>query len=1241
MGGKELLHPNVLLCSVTVSLSLAVVVRWLMDRWGSPMRLRNRVILLCTVRKIVQDWEEACLREVEKQMTASATDEAHDRLLFRSHEESGRAKSNTTPFHGVVCSMAYAPAVNLSQWLRLWRVGRHLCASVVEDMLLLQRLGYIIKFVAFRRLTLMAEVRYYAALWHRALYGDDGEKMGIGTPMPRMPSWLVGQRPFWIVPLSRTDSGRFLCLPLSHFPVETILTSTAEESWIRDLVDVLPLLTEEVSVRFIPDMLRTMRTLRLLRRLVQWKFPLQWQRLWNEIDRLFLTYAAPLAREQLQRREAACRRFYEEKLFEGVELVTGEGVDMEDEETGLFSLKRRRRNRRVGCDVLLRDAADSRRLQVLLRLRSLSHAARVGINLMAPQSNFFAEWMLFTFLSSATSDVGREQILMEFSGHVIWGSLAAIVKAVMWSLDDAVKAKICILLRTELHYELNVKLATADEAFLRRCIEGGITGRDNPVEKSSAYAEHVASQILGQFDYEQQRFMARVAVVLFSMWRREACVAVFAAIVAMFDYHATAYAFSCWLGITVSKEMDHELARMEEEGSPPSEPRYGLRLMLDVLAEAEGRKEEGMHRRYRRKTTFHPCLALIVCGGTFVLDWPVSASPHSGGKGEAIAMQHLKLLEIFLDEVINDGSYALATKEESPAAWQKNIGLSSLVQSLKQNAAFVRGFVLNSAAVQASGTAVTNVVGRNESGQGHVMDRNTEVILHPEEIALLNDPQGMRHIPQTLSFDDVFDKPSRFILRQLGLETVFAHTAATAVKQRGCRSIKESLFDFVSGPFHNVFARTFVQLMEFTERVFFYAAFSPDVKLPWISWPIVRQLSSVASCGTEDYRVAMSTIDGLSTVSLWSRMSGYRVALKKYGDYNFGPPFCLAMQLSRHLPTNLHDASPIHYAPLLVKRRQAWSREIQAHGKLEVDNIGRIVGGFSLLKSITFRGVYFVYPQLHHCVRDGSLQPTLSNITAEFLAGHKTAIIGPTGSGKSTIISLIKRIYDPVPHVHVNEACDAWCDSRALVKVLRHCLCASLPIPTEETAENIILLDGIPMGCFSTSYLRSAIGMLEQAPCIFEELTYLQNFSLFAPGVSMEEVVAVAKLCGCDSFVESCALAYEGLVGPLSAGEKQRLALARAMLIGCRGSGVFLFDEPTARLDGHNESLVEEAMEGLLGPPHRMTVLVVSHRLSTLRSATHAVVLNGGRLEFHGLLKGAAASSHYVQRAVEAQDLRD
>ncbi|RNF05276.1 putative ABC transporter [Trypanosoma cruzi] len=112
-------------------------------------------------------------------------------------------------------------------------------------------------------------------------------------------------------------------------------------------------------------------------------------------------------------------------------------------------------------------------------------------------------------------------------------------------------------------------------------------------------------------------------------------------------------------------------------------------------------------------------------------------------------------------------------------------------------------------------------------------------------------------------------------------------------------------------------------------------------------------------------------------------------------------------------------------------------------------------------------------------------------------------------------------MYDPLPKLRINEECNAWCNSQALIDVLRHCLCASTPPTTDGTVNNVILIDNIPIGCFSTSYLRSAVGMLEQAPCIFERLTYYENFSLFAPGVFMEDVVRAAKLCCCEGLCSS------------------------------------------------------------------------------------------------------------------------
>ncbi|KEG07529.1 ABC transporter [Trypanosoma grayi] len=1254
---EKLRGTNVLLCSVTFSLGVAVAVRWVTNRWASQMRLRNRVVILAFIRKAVEEWEEPCLREVEELLitapksmvttttTAQCSGILDGDLLFKESDADIKDKESIAPFHGSVRSMAYAHGVDLDQWLRLWRMGRCVCNSLLEDMLLIERLGYIIKYVAFRRLALMAEARYYAAVWRSAVYGGCSDNQaGIHVPKPLIPPWLVGRRPFWIVPLSGLETGRFFCIPLSYFPVETVLTSKAEETWIKELVEMLPEIAGQEALWFLPAVWRKKRTLKLVRSLVELRFPNAWQRLWGEIDRLFNTHGISLAKRQLERHEEACQRFYREKLFKSVELVTGEGIDLEgSEEEASFGQLLSYRERIAGRDVLLRDVSVSGRLQWLLRLRSMSHAVRVAIGLIAPPCSFYAEWLLFSAISSATNNMERERVLAEFSRHVLRGAFAAVSGALLRSLDDAVKRRIYTLLRDELSHELAVKLATVDEAFLRRCIDNGALGSDNPVEKSFMYAENVASQIISRFDYEQRSYMARSVVVLFSVWRREVDIAVFAAVIAMIDYRVLIQKICHWLGITVTKELKHELMRIEAEPLPVV-PRYGLRIMMEILAD-EGKKaaeqqnregEERAHCRPEGKSSW-PFLALVVCGGTFQLEWPTVG--FTFGNDDVSKLCCLERLEnLFSKVIVSDNNHIyggsfLPWAPESPTALQK-ITASPLVESLRLDAACVKEFVLNAAFKTCDVPASTR--GWENIGQTQLINsKKAQALLHAEEMELLSDTRAMDHIPHLLSFEDIFDKPPRFILRQLGLETIFAYRAATAVQQRESHSIKETLTDFVSSPFRNMFTQIFLHLLEFIEKVLFFALLNNREKLPLLSWRVVCKFSG---------GVTTAKTAGWDAISLWGRMGGYSAALKEYGDCSFGPPFRLSQQIARYLPTNLDDTSPIHYAPIFKERRRAWQRKIQRQQRrypknIKFDDVGRIIGNFSLTKGIDFCGVYFAYPQLHHHLEDGSLLPALCDVTMKFPAGEMTAIIGETGSGKSTILGLLKRMFDPIPTLCIDEdETEIWRKSEWMVENIRSCLGICLPLPTEEVPLlNLILLDGIPMGCFSTSYLRSGIGMLEQSPCIFEGLSFFQNITLFTPGASIGDVEASAKTCQCEGFIFSRPLGYEALAGELSCGEKQRLSLARAVVSGKGGWGILLLDEPTARLDGYNGGLVEDAVGGVGGC---FTAIVVSHRLSTLRSATRVVVLGDGRVAYQGPLWDRPGASLFLQRLEAAQVLR-
>ncbi|KAH9588887.1 ABC transporter-like [Trypanosoma melophagium] len=1198
-------YPNALFCSVIFSLGFATAIRWTMNRWSRQRYLHSRVVLLASIRQVVEEWEESCLREVEDLLTAEKrlspelTGETYESLFNSAIENGEKGRNHVSPFYGTVRSMAFAPAVDLNCWLSYWCMGRYLCVSLAEDLLLVERLGYIIKYVAFRRLSLMAEARYYAAAWRRAVYGTCKHQPDVYLPKPHIPLWLVGRRPFWIVPLSNVEAGRFLCLPLSYFPVESIITCKAEETWIKKLVSVLPNMTSGINIMLnLPHEIRTRRTLQIVKSIVKWRFPKSWQKLWEEIDHLFFTHGVRLAKRQLEIRKESCQRFYYEKLIDNIVLVTGEGPDIEEvrEKYPSRFISNNMKNI-AGREVLYRDTSSSRKLSLLLRLRSLSHALRIGINLIAVQHDFFSEWMVFSALLSTNDRVGREKILANFSLHTIRGVFAAVFKALITSLDASIKDKIYVMLRDELVHELTVKVATSDEAFLQRCVEEGLCGGGNLIEQSFSFASNVASQILDHYDYKERKHMGYILVLLFSTCRKEIDVALFAFITALLDYHDIAQMINCCLGITVKRELNYEMTQFEEK-PVPVEMRYGLRLLMDILAEEDEVEEEKI------KMNLRPFLALIVCGGCFFLEWPI----ESESKDNTIPRKIKKIqsIEKLFNSVIKFDYYnyysLIYNRSEKSFLQQKD--RNSIIGSLKEDATYVKEFVFK------------KMMGFPEN----VVDKSLSWNLHQEEIDLLRHPKAMSYIPQSLSFEGVFDKKPRFILRQLGLETIFAYKAAMVLWQSGFRNIKDSLVDYVSSPFHNGFSQIFIQLMEFMEKILFYALLTYREKLPLISYLINFRLFGGRILNTN------VDINNWNNILLWQNAIGYRVVLKDYEDYSFGPPFRLVQELTRYLPTTIHDASLDQYASSLVDRRMVWQRVIKEIGDIKFDEIGRIIGGFSLTKSIDFYQICFVYPQLHHSVKDGSLLLTLSDFTADFRAGEITALVGQTGSGKSTIMRLLKRMFDPVATVKLDEISNSmmWMNCEALVKIFRYCyLEHSLPLPNEENSANVIRLDGIPLSCFSTIYLRKTFAMLEQNACIFENMTFFENIFLFASDDSKREMaMSLAKVCRCESFIVAHPLSYDALAGRLSAGERQRLALARALAGGCGGSGLLLLDEPTSHLDGYNEGCVEEALSEFLGAREGATAIVISHRLSTLRLAGRVVVLEGGRSAYEGPLSG-------------------
>jgi subfamily B ATP-binding cassette protein MsbA len=187
------------------------------------------------------------------------------------------------------------------------------------------------------------------------------------------------------------------------------------------------------------------------------------------------------------------------------------------------------------------------------------------------------------------------------------------------------------------------------------------------------------------------------------------------------------------------------------------------------------------------------------------------------------------------------------------------------------------------------------------------------------------------------------------------------------------------------------------------------------------------------------------------------------------------------------------------------------------------------------------------------------------------------ALVGPSGAGKTTLVSLLPRFWDP--------------------------------------NRGRILLDGIDIRSLRLADLRGAIGIVPQDPALFSG-TVRENIAYARPGASLAEVESAARAAHAHEFVERLPERYDTVVGErgikLSGGQRQRVAIARAIL---KDPVILILDEATSSLDTESERLIEDAMSKLLVG---RTTLIIAHRLSTVRRADRLVVLDRGRIVEEG-----------------------
>jgi ATP-binding cassette, subfamily B, bacterial MsbA len=219
----------------------------------------------------------------------------------------------------------------------------------------------------------------------------------------------------------------------------------------------------------------------------------------------------------------------------------------------------------------------------------------------------------------------------------------------------------------------------------------------------------------------------------------------------------------------------------------------------------------------------------------------------------------------------------------------------------------------------------------------------------------------------------------------------------------------------------------------------------------------------------------------------------------------------------------------------------------------------------TLTREIVFDDVDFSYPRTE--------EPTLKNIALTIRKGEVVAFVGMSGAGKSTLMDLLPRFHD------VTSGC--------------------------------ILIDGHDLRAVTQTSLRAQIGIVTQETFLFSDTVYY-NIAYGRPEASTEEVVRAARQAHAHDFIVACPEGYDTLVGErgvrLSGGQRQRVAIARAFL---KNPPILILDEATSDLDAESEFMVQQALAELM---KGRTVLVIAHRLATVRNADRIVVVHEGRI---------------------------
>ncbi len=595
---------------------------------------------------------------------------------------------------------------------------------------------------------------------------------------------------------------------------------------------------------------------------------------------------------------------------------------------------------------------------------------------------------------------------------------------------------------------------------------------------------------------------------------------------------------------SVMEKCGIDVSTVDERALPVQKPLFGLCLLGNVLAteHAAGDEREAHGLRVTREKEKHwTQISLVIIASAS--DWHDCMGLPAAWRSWA-----------------NHVAAHIKRQERSPS----RPGSSILMTSCVKNFRFLLGCVLPSWTPAANLSSLTSDVN---------LERQ---YLDSDECLMLRRSAKFIRVEDPHEFFG-YEMSKFLMLRSLGVEVVHVFKSLREKRVLYESRLKKETMDSATDPDKGGFSVLLDELTHIGMMLLLHMSLQQ-------SGVVLFSLSRLLRC-----RPGTTSIEALTKLSMYQSAV---ITLAHRCDTNF-PRLIELYEIQAEAPKDmlnlpldaLRDGKSDKPALFSSEWRELLQQE---RPELIFDLKNRICGGFVLKDAIKFENVFFSYPTT-------VATKTLNGLTFSIPALSFTGIVGKTGSGKSTVLKLLKRLYDPfvVPQLRMKEEERGNVDEDSPPRSM----CGR------------VTFDGIPISCFTTSYLRSLIATVEQKPELFNDMTILENIAFFRK-VTKDEVIVAAKRAQCHNFIMSLPMQYDTLVSrDFSGGEMQRIAIARALVVA---PIVLFLDEATSSLDAINEKRVQATIDDI-AEKHGTTVVAIAHRLSTLKKANHLVVLMKGQ----------------------------